>query len=157
MASSKYGVKDFLKSFINVPAWMGAKHLRRGADDIVVMSRDLFTIKQRPVREETFEQAALRFNLSETDILKRQQAFGRLAAIYLCAVFCLGVYLVYLWHRHAWSSVIMTFMLMLVVSSFAFKEHFWYVQMRHRRLGLTMKDWFLFTVGKTKASHLSDQ
>ena len=148
---SRYGVKDFLKSFVNFPAWMGASHLKRTADDISKMSKELFTLQHASVREETFEEAVLRFNLSEADLAQRQRAFGRLAALYLFICFCLGVYAVYLWHKHDFLSVLMTLVLMMVAASFAFKEHFWYVQMRQRRLGLTPKDWFLFIVGKSKA------
>jgi intracellular multiplication protein IcmV len=154
---SRYGVKDFLKSFVNFPAWMGASGLRRTAGDISTMSRELFTLKHAPVREETFEEAIARFNLSEADLKQRQRAFGRLAALYLFVVFCLGIYVVYLWYNHAILSVFMTLVLMLVASSFAFKEHFWYVQMRQRRLGLTLKQWFLFVVGKTKVGGLRDE
>lgn len=147
---SRYGVKDFLKSFVNFPAWMGASHLKRTADDIGKMSKELFTVQSAQGREETFEEAVQRFNLSETDLAQRQRAFGRLAALYLFIFFCLGVYAVYLWHKHDYLSVLMTFVLMLVAGSFAFKEHFWYMQMRQKRLGLTPKEWFLLTIGKRK-------
>lgn len=155
---SKYGVKSFLKSFVNFPAWMGASTLRRNAKDIVAMSRELFSLKNRGSQgpTETFHEAAARFNLSEADLIQRQRAFGRLAAVYLFLVLCLGVYAGYLLYRHAYLSVIMTFVLMLVAASFAFKEHFWYVQMRHRRLGLTVKDWFFFVIGKTKVDKLHE-
>lgn len=157
MASSKYGVKDFLKSFINVPAWMGMNHLLRTANDISTLSRDLFTFKRPPLREETFEEAVARFNLSETDILQRQKAFGRLAAFYLFIAVCLGVYASYLFYKAAWLPVLMTLVLILVACSFAFKEHFWYAQMRQRRLGLTFKDWLLFAIGKSKVDKLTHE
>lgn len=147
---SRYGVKSFLKSFINVPAWMGASSLRRTAGDIAAMSKDLFTVKSTPVREETFEEAVRRFNLSKADIAQRRRAFGRLAALYLFIFFCLGIYAVYLWHKQDFLSVLMTFVLMMVAASFAFKEHFWYAQVCSKRLGLTPKDWFLFVIGRNK-------
>src|SRR5262245_34794560 len=126
MASSRYGVKDFFKSFINVPAWMGMSHLHRTARDIAAMSRDLFTIKRPPVREETFEEAVNRFNLTEVDILQRQKAFARLAIFYLFLAACLAFYSGYLCYKGAWLSALMTGVLTLVACSFTFKEHFWY-------------------------------
>ena len=147
---SRYGAKSFLKSFINVPAWMGVSGLRRTAGDIAAMSKELFTAKTTPVHEETFEETVLRFNLSEADIAQRRRAFGRLAVLYLFVFFCLGIYAVYLWHKGDFLSVLMTLVLMMVAASFAFKEHFWYAQVCSRRLGLTPKDWFLFVIGKNK-------
>ena len=152
--ASGHWVKNFLISFINVPAWMGLSGLRRTAGDISRMSRELFTFSRPPVREETFEQAVARFNLSEADLQQRQSAFGRLALVYLFVAGCLIIYAAYLWYKHDYLSVLMTLVLVLVAASFAFKEHFWYVQMRQRRLGLTPKDWFLFLIGKTKPGGL---
>ena len=157
MAAPKYGAKSFLKSFVNVPAWMGAGQLRRTADDISSLSRELFSLKRPPVREETFEAAVARFNLSEADLVRIQRNFGRLAAFYLFLAACLGLYALYLFCLSAALSGFMTLVLVLVTTSFAFKEHFWYVQMRQKRLGLSLKEWFLFTIGKTKAGHLTHE
>lgn len=148
---SRYRIRDFLKSFVNFPAWMGASHLKRTAVDIGKMSKELFTVQPVSVREETFEEAVQRFRLTDADLAQRQRVFARLTALYLAIFFCLGIYAFYLWYRHDFLSVLMTFVLMMVTASFAFKEHFWYVQMRQKRLGLTPKEWFLFTVGKRKA------
>ncbi len=85
--------------------------------------------------------------------MQRQKAFGRLAAFYLFVVCCLGMYAIYLWYQHAFLAILMTAILMLVATSFAFKEHFWYMQMRQRRLGLTLKEWFLLTIGRAKTGN----
>ena len=123
----------------------------------ILLLRDLFNFKQLPVREETFEEAVARFNLSEADILQRQKAFGRLAAFYLFIAVCLGIYTGYLYYKSAFLSMLMTLVLILLACSFAFKEHFWYAQMCQRRLGLTFKDWFLFASGKNKMSKLTHE
>lgn len=140
------GVKKTVKSLFNFSAWMGADELRRSGSNIKQLAKSIFSVRNAQY-EETFEQAVQRFNLSEADLKEREKAFGWMALFYGVLMGVLLAYMAYLWVWGTWSSVLMTLILSAVMASLAFRQHFWYFQVRERRLGCTFKEWFFFLVG----------
>lgn len=141
MAKKERGpVRKLLLSFVNFPQWMGARSLKASAQDIKTMAKQLFVPKQA-TRFETFDEAVARMNLSEDDLVERRRQFAQMAVLYLLLTLGLFGYTLYLIFYGTMSAVLMTAVLTLVGFSFFFKEHFWYTQLKYRRLGFTFKEW----------------
>ena len=138
-------IKKFGKTFLDVPAWMGWSRLKSSSQAIGSTAKRLF-IPQKPQIKEEFHEAINRLNLSEEDILDRQKSFLKLSIIFVIMGFMILIYAVYL----AWSSYIRSAFialgLTLLVFAIAFRYHFWYFQVKHRRLGCTLREWYHGTI-----------
>jgi intracellular multiplication protein IcmV len=90
---------------------------------------------------ETFEHAIERLGLSEEDIVARRRMFVQQAIFYTLlgfAVIASGVSLAF---QHAIIGMLMTFLVSLIAFVNAFRAHFWYFQMKQRKLGCTLQEW----------------
>lgn len=134
------GFRRYARSFLDIPRWMGAEHLKRNARSIRSMLRGFSTVK-KPELEETFEQAITRMGLNEQRLEERKAEFFRLAMIYLAAALGAFAYLLYLIFHGHYRALMLSLTLVIVLFSFFFREHFWYTQMKYRRLGMTFGQW----------------
>lgn len=140
------GVKWSLKPFFEIPRWIGMTTLKRNAAIIREQAVDITHLGQTK-RQETFEAAIARFGLSEQDIILKQHAFLRLALTFVSVgviILCYAMYL--LWHDIAIGGMI-AFVVGLLAFGYAFRYHFWFFQIKHRKLGCTFKEWLQGRVG----------
>lgn len=134
------GVKKVVKPFVDVPTWLGYRQLADSTKSIWDVLKNLF-VPQKAGPQEDFSAAMARFNLSETDVQQRANAFTRLALIFLfiaCGVFAYAIYMI--WEgsiRGTLASLAIT----LIAIAFAFRYHFWSFQIKQRKLGCTLRDW----------------
>ena len=133
-----------VKPFVNVPRWLGISQLRANAAAIVKMMQDL-RIHRPPVRKEEFNEAMERLNLSEEDIKQRMKTCLLLSILYSTAALLFLIYTVYM-ILHGHLGMILGLLITVLMSVFAYREHFWYFQMKTRSLGNSFKGWvhFLF-------------
>lgn len=132
--------RGFFGSHFQFSRWMGMSELKSNAAGIKQLMRDL-TKKEAPEFKETFEEAIQRLNLTNDDVNKRALSFLKISMIYLFFAFCLCLYAIYLYFNNDVMGALMCLPIISVLLSFFFKEHFWYTQMKHRRLGLSFRDW----------------
>ena len=139
---AKYGIKRYVKSAFNVGGWLGYKSLSSNASFIKSMFKNLLS---RPHKEltinETFEEARLRMGLSEDEISERCQHFLNMSRVYGSILLMGIIYLLYLASQKQWVATIMMLSFNCMMFSFYFRESFWHIQLRDRRLGITFKDW----------------
>lgn len=133
--------KGFFGSTFQFSRWMGMAEIKNNASAIKGLFNSI-TDKEKPEFSETFEEAVTRLELSETEITQRTLNFLKLTWIYLFFACCVLAYAVYLYSIGDSLGMFMCFPVISVLCSFAFKEHFWYTQLKHRRLGMSAKDWF---------------
>lgn len=133
--------KRFFGSHLQFSRWMGLSEIKSNARNIKSLFSSLGNF-DTGAESETFEQAQTRLNLTEEDIVNRTMYFLRLALVYLFCAICMIVYATYLYFTKDYMGSFMCLPILSVILSFAFREHFWYTQMKHRKLGMTGKDWF---------------
>lgn len=134
------GFGKMVKPFVNFPQWMGLGQITTVGKDIKDTTVSL--LKQpKAVRQETFEQAIARLRLSEKDLQQRMQYFLRMTMFYCGVAVLLFIYAIYLMFTGELAAFFLSFVLTLMALSFAFRQHFWYFQLKHRKLGCTVKDW----------------
>ncbi len=128
------------KPFFNVSRAMGLGFLSSFNKTIAHNARLLFKPKKSD-RQETFEEAKIRLNLSEEDIQKRARDCAKFALGFAIFAFLTLFYMIYLfWHAHI-AAGLLAFVITVMVLTQAFRYHFWYFQMKSRKLGCTFKEW----------------
>jgi intracellular multiplication protein IcmV len=140
------GIGRVLKPLVNFPAWMGWKSLKEDNQRLARLAKMVLAPEKIEVHRETFEQAAARLGLDESDILARQRSFKRMALFYGFIALLLLIYAFYLLLSVETVIGFLTGLIAVWITlALGFKQHFWYTQMKVRRLGLTFREWFLIT------------
>jgi intracellular multiplication protein IcmV len=142
MARKRRG-KGFFRSMVDFPTWMNVKNLRESGDGIAKTFRSL---QEVPLftRQETFEEAVARLGLDEKSIQKRIQQCLLSAWIYLAcsvALFIYGICLLIFTH---FTGAFIAWLLAVLAGVFAYREAFWYCQMKKRKLGCSFNEFLNF-------------
>ena len=124
-----------------IPNWMDLSRAKEGGQGIVDMVKKLL-VPSQPERTETFEQAIQRLGLSEPDIMERQQSFYRLFIIMALVTGGVLGYSFYLLFSGHFMAAMASFAVSLIASAVSFRNHFWHTQLKHRKLGMTVKEWW---------------
>jgi intracellular multiplication protein IcmV len=130
------------KPLVNFPRWMGLNQLWANGRAIVKMVKDMKV--HRPItHSESFEEAKARLHLSEEDLEKRKRTCFALSLVYSFAALCFLVYTLHMIIRLQ-LGMIVGILITILMAVFAYRESFWYFQMKTRTLRNTFKDWLSF-------------
>lgn len=136
----KAGFKWSFKSFINVNEWIGLRNIMTMSRGVISAVRLIF-VPQAAERTETYEEAIQRLNLSPEDIEMRKKTFIRIALMMaLFGFICLGYMLYLLWSGYL-AAGCMALVVALIVFAYAYRFHFWYFQLKVKKLGCTFQEW----------------
>ncbi|MAZ44742.1 MAG: hypothetical protein CMF48_06175 [Legionellales bacterium] len=124
-----------------VDKWIGYEYLKGTFQKTYDIGKDVFTPEQA-THQETFKEAINRLQLTEADIQKRVKEFWMLLIFYLLLAFAILAYAMYMAFQGAVLATIMSFSLSFYCASQCFRYHFWLFQIKHRKLGCTLKEWF---------------
>jgi intracellular multiplication protein IcmV len=130
----------------NFSGWVGSKNIRQNALLIKDLSKAAFTPGREQAesapKKETFAQAMQRLNITEAGLQKRIRASTQV--IYFCGVLVIPMlaYTFYMFKSGFYLSTFVCLMLTLLLGAYTFREHFNRYQMRRRKLGCTMAEWF---------------
>lgn len=134
-------VKVSRKTFFNPRGWFGYDQVKSGFMVTWGVIRGLF-IADQPTRTETFSEAMQRLNLTEEDVQSTAQHYFMYACLFLvlCVLTaCASLY--YLFHHGSLSACLLGFATAALFLSQAFRYHFWYFQIKVRKLGCTLAEW----------------
>lgn len=148
MFSKRRGFKGYLAKNFNFGEWLGKDFLIAGYENIVSTYRALTRPKKVEVKE-TFAEAIVRLNLSEKD-LREQQSYFRITASIYASFIILGLgYAIWLYFfDNNLLSACMAVIYSTLMFSLFFRESFWYMQIKKRKLGHTLGDWLQFISGR---------
>ena len=133
--------KRLFAALFNVKSWLDVDRIRAGFRFISEQGRQYF-IPNSKKQVESFDAAMTRLGLSEEDIVVRQRGLLRLSIMMVFAAIAVFLYLLYnLAHRY-YVAVALSTIVMLLALTLAFRYHFWYFQMKQRRLGCSLREWF---------------
>lgn len=125
-----------------VSKWLDYDMLKRSTTKIVDITRATFSPEQAE-RTETFEQAMERLNLTEAELQQRLTEFSRLLVVYLIIAALIFSYSV--WIAFSYKNIMgffMGFCITLFALTHAFRYHFWIYQIKNRKLGCSLREWF---------------
>ncbi|MDR1057014.1 MAG: type IVB secretion system protein IcmV [Coxiellaceae bacterium] len=140
-------VRNFFKSFVDVKRWSSYDEVSTNAKTVWGLFRRL-TKRTQEIRQETYEEAVACLGLTPEQIILRKKNFLYAALIYW--TFALGflIYFIYLLIHLNLLASFLTFILVIVMSLTAYREHFWYMQMQKKKLGCRFHDWITFILKK---------
>jgi len=128
------------KSMVNVPGWMSLGYLKKDTLSMVNWLKGFF-VPKKAFYKETFEQAVKRLDLTEQDLAKQQRRYFGQAVFFLLAALCLLFYTIYLFVDAKFIPGALAFLVFLLALVRTFISHFWYYQIKNRKLGCTVKEW----------------
>lgn len=143
--------KNKLKQKVNPRAWMGYEHIHSSGQFIKDEVKRLFTINfsvQEKEQHDSYEKMMLDLSLTEDDLNSRKKNF-----LFATMLFCflslasLG-YIIYQYMSAHYISILPSFVLCILFLTLAFRYHFWYFQLKVKRLGCSLEDWLGYISGK---------
>lgn len=126
---------------VRVDRWMSFESLKENTRSTTSLVRDVFTPEQA-THHETFEQAMARLKLTENDLNQRVKEFTRLFIFFTGLGLCIIGYALYMAFTYRYMVSIISLCIASYVFAQAFRFHFWLFQIKNRKLGCTMKEWF---------------
>lgn len=147
-------IRSFFGSIFNVREWVSYDEISYNGKWILESLKLLFSkpkkLNQQELNE-TFSDAATRLQLSEEDIASRTKHFLMTSVLYFAIAVLLFAYEIYLIFVGApFLSLIMNLALIALMTSYAYRENFWYMQMKKRKLGCTFDEWRNYILGRTQ-------
>lgn len=125
-----------------VDKWVGYEQIKRNSTDLLDDAKTIFIAEQAD-HKETFEEALKRLNLSEAELQARAVEFRRLMLLFLILaglVFGYSFYIGFMYKNVA--GFFMGIAVTIFALANAFRYHFWLYQIKHKKLGCTLREWF---------------
>ncbi len=145
-------IKKTVTSGLSPKRWVGLDQIKENAGTVKNIAKAVLkpgSGDQDEIKQETFEQALVRLNITEEDLKKRMESSKYI--VWFCSGLSLSIfiYMFYLWSQGQIVSGVVCFMLSFVLGAYAFREHFNLFQMKQRRLGCSIREWYqsLFSKG----------
>lgn len=140
------------KTFLNPVGWIDYDGLKANYQTVRDILKNSTSI-DIPLREETFEEAMVRLDLTEADVQARAKNYRYYALLFLVLGVIVVVHAFYLLFTHGtFAGFIIGIATATLFLGQAFKFDFWSFQMRRRKLGATFGEWkssFLDNKGKS--------
>jgi len=137
------GVKNMLNNAL------GTSTLKAQHAGIKEMAKSVLSV-EKSTRTETFQEALARLNLTEADIERRELAFKRLSLVFSVFGGIIIIYMIYLVIIHSFFAVLGCFGILMIIAAQLFRYNFWLYQMQQRRLGCSVKEWFMNLISNVK-------
>ena len=132
--------RSTLKAFIDIPSWMGLNQLKRQTNFLLELIKPIF--KPRiTTHTDTFEAALQRFNIKEEELENIKKRYIYYTLFYSAVGLLCIIYTGYLFfYKHLFAGIVMILISMMVFLK-AFSTHFWYFEIKNRKLGCTLREW----------------
>jgi|GEM_PF-4813923 intracellular multiplication protein IcmV len=132
------GFRKLVKTFLDVPRWVGTESIK---DQWKSLKTLMNSFKEKPETSESFKDAVKRLKLTNGQIDQIQRKYHRNFLIYFSLLWIVLAYAIFLgWSAH-YRALIACISALFVLASFAFREHFWYTQIKSKTLGMTFQSW----------------
>lgn len=135
-----------LKRIFKVGVWFDWKRMKSFSLYLANALKLLFLPQELPTRRsdeliKSFEQAQKEQHLTDGDLEERQKALLLNSLLMLCFAVGLLMYALYqFWCAHIKAGLISS-VVMGIAFALAFRYHFWYFQIKSRRLGCSVQEW----------------
>ena len=139
----KRGFLGTMKHIFNVRLWLDTERITSHWQYILSSIKGML-IPQQKVVGETFEEAKRRMNLSNEDLDTRKRALLQLSILMVVICVFLCGYAFYHLFYGSIPGCLLTLSIMCVSAVMAFRYHFWYFQIKEKKLGCSIKEWFKF-------------
>jgi len=129
------------KTFFDPRSWLGYDALKQHTMTIFNVIKGI-GIADKATQQETFDQAIARFNLTDKELQDMAMGYCFYAwfFVFLAVVsIAIGTYL--LIHHGTFTGFLLSLAVTALFLGQAFRYHFWYFQIKQRKLGCTFEEW----------------
>ncbi|KTD50386.1 intracellular multiplication protein IcmV [Legionella quinlivanii] len=134
-------IGTIIRSIFNIRYWVDYDRLKSFTAYLGNGFKKMF-VPQQSTTGESFKQAVRELHLDDAELLARQKGLYRLSILMvLIAIFMLG-YTGYHVLYGTWRSILLSIVVMFIALALSFRYHFWYYQIKHRKLGVSIKEWY---------------
>lgn len=137
----KDAVKVSRRTFFNPRSWLDYDMVKENTTTVVNIFKDTFKRESPPVITETFEQALQRLNISNEEVENIKNNYLSFAVFFLLIGFVLIGFAIYFFLQGSILDFALAIAISAVLFAQAFRFHFWYFQIKHRKLGCTFEEW----------------
>ena len=120
--------------------WLDVSRIKGFTQYVIDLGKKLF-LPQPQKAEETFTEAKTRLKLSDEQLQKREQALFRVSALMVFFAVLLFFYAIYQMVYGSILGVILSVVVTLIALTLAFRYHFWYFQIKEKKLGCSWRIW----------------
>lgn len=137
-------VKNTVKNNTNIRKWSAWDAIADNARVIASLAKGLKgpDLSAAPAVTQTFDEMAEQYGFTEDKLRVRMKLHFRVAFFCLLLALVALVWVVVLLFKLMFLSSIVALSVAMLMFSYAFREHFYYFQIKQRRLNCTMKEWF---------------
>ncbi|WED42441.1 type IVB secretion system protein IcmV [Legionella cardiaca] len=135
-------LKGIIKRILNVRAWVDFDRVKAFTIYIATGFQKMFVPQSKTKQGESFDEAVARMNLSEEDLRAKQSSLYRLSILMCVAAVCIFIYALYHLFYGTYRASIVSIVLLLIALVLAFRYHFWYFQIKERKLGCSFNEWY---------------
>ncbi|KTC92516.1 type IVB secretion system protein IcmV [Fluoribacter dumoffii] len=128
-------------TIINVRRWFDWERMKAFTLYLGNGFKRLF-IPQKATQNESFNEAVKLLNLTDENIISKQKALFRLSIIMLLAAIVILGYAGYQLFYGSIRAFLVSLIVTMIALVLAFRYHFWYFQMKNRKLGCTFNEWY---------------
>ena len=136
-----FRVHALLNPFKRIRKWAGTRVSEKFGSSLRDILRGLLTVKKSN-KQETFEHAVDQQQLKETDLQVRMLGYYWLSVLCFSSMCGMLSYGIYLFHNGHFPGGLVAIGMSAAIFAIGFRYHFWYFQIKQRRLGCTFKEWF---------------
>lgn len=149
--SKKGVVKKSVSSLFNVRRWVAWDEVKGHGSLIISLFKGVTKLPHKEAAQgETFDQVVNRLGLTEQDIKQNMKIRLRAVFIYLALALGLVIYMIYMIMNSHWLAVFFCILLTALLLAYAFRDHVWYTEMKHRKFHCTVKEWIRLTLKDLK-------
>lgn len=135
-------VAGVLKSFVDLRQWSDFDRLKFFFIYILQTIGNFFSSSAKPIPQDSFNTVIERYHLSDAQLIIKENAFYRIAICMSVLGFLVFCYTVYMLIFGTWRAVMLSTVVALLAWVLAFRYHFWYYQVKERKLGVTFREWY---------------
>ena len=142
MAEKKSQTGRIMRTIFNPRVWMNYEQVKDTTTYLKDGAFNLFTVPGKYRSNESFDDVMKRMGLTEEKVQSQKKALFRLSIVMLLMSFLVLGYAISHFYSGNYHTAGASTVIFFVVLALAFRYHFWYFQLKERRLGCSMKEWF---------------
>lgn len=136
-------IVTIFERIFNFRSWLDFDRMKAFSLYLFEGFKRMFVPQNRPAGNgESFEKAMLEMNLTEEDLKVKQSALFRLSLLMCGAALAFLAYSIYHLFYGGFKAFIISLVLMVIALTLGFRYHFWYFQIKERKLGCTFQEWY---------------
>ncbi len=132
-----------IKPMVDFRPWLGTKQIAKDSKSIANAVKTLYHTDSPSQTKETFDEACKRQGMTAQALQEQFEAYFLYAIVFvLCAVAVLGYGIFLYAHSHAIHASLLCLAISVFFTVLAFRYHFWCYQLKNRKLGASLHDYF---------------